>query len=154
MHDMLVRLYALPSLERALHAVETHGVVVKRAIACDKPAVLAWIHASFPGSVPEVETAFAQVPANVFVALREGRVVGFACHDVTAPNFFGPEGVDASMRGMGIGRALLLCALHAMRAAGFAYAIVGGVGPAQFYARCVGAVPIEGSTPGLYRDRV
>ncbi|MFO1313520.1 MAG: GNAT family N-acetyltransferase [Burkholderiales bacterium] len=151
---MLVRLYALPSLEQALDAVAAHGIVVKRAIACDKPGVMAWVLANFPGCVAEVETAFAQVPARVFVALREGRVVGFACHDVTARNFFGPEGVDPSMRGKGAGRALLLCALHAMRAAGYAYAIVGGVGPAEFYARCAGAVPIEGSTPGLYRDRV
>ena len=30
-----------------------------------------------------------------------------------------------------------------MQAAGYAYAIIGGVGPAEFYARCVGAVPIE-----------
>jgi hypothetical protein len=30
------------------------------------------------------------------------------------------------------------------------YAIIGGVGPAEFYAKAVGAVPIEGSTPGIY----
>lgn len=151
---MLVRLYALPGLEHALEAVAAQGIVVKRAIAPDKPGVMTWVDAAFPGASAEVETAFAQVPATVFVALHEGRVVGFACHDVTAKNFFGPEGVDAAMRGRGIGRALLLSALHAQRAAGYAYAIVGGVGPAAFYARAVGAVPIEGSTPGVYRDRV
>ncbi|MFO1305185.1 MAG: GNAT family N-acetyltransferase [Burkholderiales bacterium] len=151
---MLVSLYALPGLAQALDAVATRGIVVKRAIACDKPGVLDWVGAHFPGSVAEVETAFAQVPACVFVALQEGRIVGFACHDVTMRNFFGPEGVDPSMRGIGVGRALLLSALHAMQAAGYAYAIIGGVGPAEFYARCVGAVPIEGSTPGVYRDRL
>jgi len=53
-------------------------------------------------------------------------------------------------RGRGIGSALLLSALHAQRALGYAYAIVGGVGPAQFYEKAVGAIPIPGSTPGIY----
>jgi predicted N-acetyltransferase YhbS len=147
---MLVKLYALPSLERAVAAVASHGIVVRRAIAPERNAVIEWVRAHFASSVSEVETAFAQVPATCFIALHDGNAVGFACYDVTARNFFGPEGVDASMRGKGIGRALLLCALHAQRAAGYAYAIIGGVGPAAFYEKCVGATSIEGSTPGIY----
>jgi len=34
---------------------------------------------------------------------------------------------------------------------GFGYAIIGGVGPAAYYSKAVGAVPIEGSEPGVYR---
>lgn len=34
---------------------------------------------------------------------------------------------------------------------GYAYAIIGGVGPAEFYAKAVGAVLIEGSSPGIYQ---
>jgi GNAT superfamily N-acetyltransferase len=147
---MLVRLYALPSLERALDAVASNGIVVKRAIAPERNAVVEWVRAHFASSVSEVETAFAQVPATCFIALRDGNVAGFACYDVTARNFFGPEGVDAAMRGKGIGRALLLSALHAQLAAGYAYAIIGGVGPAAFYQKCVGATSIDGSTPGIY----
>jgi predicted N-acetyltransferase YhbS len=147
---MLVKLYALPSLEGALAAAASHGVVVRRAIAPERNVVVEWVRAHFASSASEVETAFAQVPATCFIALRDGNVVGFACYDVTARNFFGPEGVDASMRGMGIGRALLLSALHAQRVAGYAYAIIGGVGPAAFYEKCVGATSIKGSTPGIY----
>lgn len=150
MHDMLVRLYALPPLEPALDALAQRGITVQRAIAPQKPAVIGWVRERFPSSVAEVETAFAHVPATCFVALRESTLVGFACYDVTARNFFGPEGVDATARGKGIGRALLLSALHAQRAQGYAYSIIGGVGPAGFYAKTVGAVPIEGSTPGIY----
>jgi len=147
---MLVKLYALPSLEQALAAVAAHGIVVKRAIAPERNMVVEWARANFASSMSEVETAFGQVPATCFVAMHESRIAGFACFDVTARNFFGPEGVDASMRGKGIGRALLLSALHAQRAAGYAYAIIGGVGPAAFYEKCVGATSIEGSTPGIY----
>jgi hypothetical protein len=37
-----------------------------------------------------------------------------------------------------------------MRDRGYAYAIVGGAGPADYYRRTVGATPIERSTPGIY----
>ena len=37
-----------------------------------------------------------------------------------------------------------------MREMGYAYAIIGGVGPAEFYAKVCGATVIEGSDPGVY----
>jgi GNAT superfamily N-acetyltransferase len=154
MHDMLVRLYALPGLDEALAACATRGVTVRRALAPEKPAVVAWVHAHFAGSAAEVEAAFAQVPVTCFIAVRGDAMLGFACHDVTCRNFFGPEGVAAAERGRGVGRTLLLSALHAQRARGYAYAIIGGVGPAEFYARTVGAVAIAGSTPGIYAGRL
>jgi hypothetical protein len=39
-----------------------------------------------------------------------------------------------------------------MAANGYAYAIVGGTGPADYYAKTIGATKIEGSTPGIYGD--
>lgn len=154
MHDMLVKLYDLPSLEEALAAVAKHGVVVRRAIAPEKLVVVDWVRAGFASSVPEVECAFAHVPVRCFIATRDEAVLGFACHDVTCLNFFGPEGVAASERGKGIGRALLIATLHAQRAMGYGYAIIGGVGPAEFYEKTVGAVSIDGSTPGIYARRL
>lgn len=150
MHDMLVRLYDLPPLADALAEVARHGVAVRRALAPEKSAVCAWVQAHFASSRDEVEAAFARLPLTCFVALREDRLLGFACYDATCPNFFGPEGVDAAERGRGVGRALLLSALHAQKAQGYAYAIIGGVGPAEFYVKTVGAVSIAGSTPGIY----
>ena len=150
MHDMLVRLYALPDLDEAMAACAARGVAIRRALAPERPSVVDWVRAHFASSAAEVETAFAQVPASCFIAIRDSTMLGFSCYDVTCPNFFGPEGVAAGERGHGIGRALLLAALHAQRAQGYAYAIIGGVGPAEFYARTVGAVAIAGSTPGIY----
>ncbi len=150
MHDMLVRLYALPSPDEAVTVCADRGVTIRRALAPERPAVMNWVREHFMSSAAEVETAFAQIPVRCFVAVRDATLLGFACHDVTCRNFFGPEGVATGERGHGIGRALLLCALSAQRAQGYAYAIIGGVGPAEFYARTVGAVAIEGSTPGNY----
>ena len=59
--------------------------------------------------------------------------------------------VMESYRRRGIGKGLLLACLHAMKTQNYAYAVIWYVGPAEFYARTVGAVPIEGSAPGFYR---
>lgn len=150
MPDMLVKLYDLPPLEPALVAAARHGCLIRRVLAEDQLPVLAWVQAHFPSWAAETGVACANVPPTCFVAWRGPDVVGFACYDATCPNFFGPTGVAEDQRGLGIGRALLLAALHAQRARGYAYSIIGGVGPAAYYARAVGAVEIEGSTPGIY----
>lgn len=150
MHDMLVKLYDLPGQDGAMDAMSQHGIAIRRAIGPEKPAVLTWVRANFATSAAEVEIAFGRLPITCFVAVRGSQLVGFACHDATAPNFFGPEAVLEAERGRGVGRALLLAVLHAQRTQGYAYAIIGGVGPAAFYSKCVGAVPINGSDPGIY----
>ena len=38
-----------------------------------------------------------------------------------------------------------------MKALGYGYAIIGGVGPAEFYEKAVGATIIQGSEPGIYK---
>lgn len=153
MADMLVRLYALSPLEPALAALAPHGVHVRRALVTEQPHVLAWLQQHFAAWAPEVDATFARLPVACFVALRGPDLLGFACYDGICRNFFGPTAVLDAERGRGIGRALLLAALHAQRAQGYAYSIIGGVGPAAFYAKTVGAVPIEGSTPGIYAGR-
>ncbi|MDK1375923.1 MULTISPECIES: GNAT family N-acetyltransferase [unclassified Sinorhizobium] len=148
MPDMLVRLYALP--ERRASRLGP-GISIRRAMAAERRVVLAWIEERFgAGWAGEAEAAFSSTPTRIHVAVHEKRIVGFACHDVTALGFFGPTGVDEAMRGQGIGEALLVESLMAMRAAGYGYAVIGGVGPADFYARAVGAVEIPDSTPGIY----
>jgi predicted N-acetyltransferase YhbS len=65
---------------------------------------------------------------------------------------FGPTGVAPTERKRGIGKVLLWQCLSTMAAKGYAYAIIAGVGPADFYSRTVGATLIEGSDPGIYRN--
>ena len=152
MPDMLVKLYGLPDLNEEVAALAAAGVDVRRAIAPERWLVADWVRAHFSDHwVSECEVAFARVPASCFIAVEANRVLGFACYDATMRGFFGPTGVEPVTRGRGIGRALLLTALHAMRADGYGYAIIGAAGPADFYAKTVGATVIEGSTPGIYR---
>lgn len=151
MHDMLVRLYAMPDPAPALARVAEQGVSIRRPETRERTLVVDWVRSAFSeGWALECEAAFAMRPVACFVAIHGDALVGFACHDCTRPNFFGPAGVLASARRQGIGAALTLAALAAMRDGGYAYAIIGGVGPAGFYASVTGASPIAGSTPGIY----
>jgi hypothetical protein len=151
MADMLVRLYALPDPAAAIARAERSGVRIRRAEHQEREGLVTFVRAAFgEGWVAECLAAFDRQPIGCFVAVRGDAIRGFACHDVTCRNFFGPAGVAPDDRGRGTGAALTLAALAAMRDAGYAYAIIGGVGPANFYARVAGAVPIEGSTPGIY----
>ena len=148
MPDMLVRLYALPAEPQSKLGP---GVSIRRAMAPERRLVVSWIEESFgAGWAGEAEAAFSSTPTRMHIAVQDDKVVGFACHDVTALGFFGPTGVDESMRGQGIGEALLLASLKAMREAGYGYAVIGGVGPAKFYERVAGAIEIPDSTPGIY----
>jgi GNAT superfamily N-acetyltransferase len=149
--DLLVRLYDLEPLGPALQALSAAGIVVRRAAAAERSTVVAWArtHGS-PGWADECEAAFARLPLACFVAVEDDTLIGFACYEATCRDFFGPELVHPDRRGRGVGRALLLAALHAMRAEGYAYAIIGWAASIDFYRRAVGAVVIDGSEPGIY----
>jgi GNAT superfamily N-acetyltransferase len=122
MIDMLVRLYDLPDAAGIYRGVEQQGLVLRRARAFETHTVAAFV--------------------------REH----FSCYDTTLRGFFGPTGVAEDARGLGLGKALLMKSLEALRETGYAYAIIGGVGPKEFYAKACGAIEIPGSDPGVYTD--
>ncbi|HVO83152.1 MAG TPA: GNAT family N-acetyltransferase [Syntrophobacteria bacterium] len=155
MSDMLVKLYDLPELEPVVRTLRDQGVLLRRAKPSEKHLIVQWARRTFgAGWASECEVAFANKPVSCFIATGNGEIVGFCCYESTCRNFFGPMGVAESHRGRGVGRALTLSSLQAMAQMGYAYAIIGGVGPADFYAKVAGAVEIEGSSPGIYRDRL
>jgi hypothetical protein len=128
------------------------GIILRRALAPEKHKVIAWVRDTFSEAwASETEVAFSRQPVSCFIAIQQKQIVGFACHDATCRNFFGPTGVEPTAQKGGIGKALLFACLEDMKHQGFGYAIIGGVGPAEFYAKAVGAVAIEDSAPGIYR---
>jgi GNAT superfamily N-acetyltransferase len=150
--DMLVKLYDLPDSRGLREKLAQAEVSLRRALAPEKHRVIAWVKDNFSDYwASEAEVAFSREPVSCFIAVKDGKIQGFACHDVTCRNFFGPTGVLPDARKGGVGTALLLACLEGMKHAGYGYAIIGGVGPADYYARAVGAVAIEGSDVGIYR---
>ena len=149
MSDMLVKLYSLRSIEP--EAMKKIGITIRRPLSSEKSSTVEWVRKHFSsGWADECEVTFSYRPVSTYIAVAEGKIVGFASYDAVCRNFFGPTGVMEEYRGKGIGEGLLLQALAGMREQGYAYAIIGGVGPADFYTKIAGATLIEGSEPGIY----
>lgn len=156
MQDMLVRLIGLSdvSLEEA-RLFKKEKVVFRRSIAPEKHLLSTWVLEHF-GEYwqSEVEVAFSRQPIACWLAQRGNDILGFACYESTARNFFGPTGTLDSERGKGIGKVLLIKSLESMKEMGYAYAIIGGVGPAEFYEKTVNAKIIEGSDISIYENLI
>jgi GNAT superfamily N-acetyltransferase len=149
---MLVKLYALPDHRVECERLASEGVVCRRAESYERSAVLQFVKARWPQWPDEALAAFAHMPPTIFVAAERTTIVAFACYNATRPNYFGPTGVDPQYERRGLGRVLLLQCLDALAHEGYGYAIIGGVGPAEFYERACGATLIPDSEPGIYRS--
>jgi ribosomal protein S18 acetylase RimI-like enzyme len=149
--DYLVNLSLIRPDPALAARMENAGVTIRRALAPELELAANWVRQKFSSLwSSETAVAFSRQPPSCFLATRDEKPVGFACYDATARGFFGPTGVDEAARGGGIGRALLLATLLDMRTLGYGYAIIGDVGPSEFYERSVGATPIPDSEPGVY----
>lgn len=105
MPDMLVKLYDLPDNGALLERLRGQGIVIKRAMTGDKQAIVDFVGRHFTESWRnECEVAFAHLPVHCYIAVKQGEVIGFACHEVVMKNFFGPTGVLDDYRGWASGR--------------------------------------------------
>ncbi|MHA7830432.1 MAG: GNAT family N-acetyltransferase [Flagellimonas sp.] len=154
MQDMLVRLLDLPDVsEEENKLFEKEGVVFKKPITPEKSIVVDWVGEHFSKNwADEALAAFASLPVNCFIAQREQEILGFACFESTAKNFFGPTGVLPHERGKGLGKILLIKSLRALKEMGYNYAVIGGVGPTSYYEKVVSAKIIEKSERGIYKN--
>jgi ribosomal protein S18 acetylase RimI-like enzyme len=149
--DYLVNLSALPADNTSQAAMTEARVTIRRALPPELKLITGWIEDNFgAGWASEATVAMTRQPPTCFIATRDGALIGFACHEATARGFFGPTGVNENARGIGIGRALLFASLNDLKSLGYAYAIIGDVGPSAFYEKAVAATPIPNSEPGIY----
>ena len=150
---MLVSLLNLPDDRENIDRLKSEGITIRRVNNYERSRLQKFIMDNFSVVwADEAQAAFSQQPVACFIATHEKKIVGFAAHECTRRDFFGPMGVNPDYRGKGIGKALLLASLRAMLELGYAYAVIGGVGPTDFYASCAGAIPIPDSAPGVYTD--
>ena len=171
MTDMLVKLYALPELTHLLTELRQKGIEIRKSHPSEKYILSGWVRQHFkdPSWAVGCEVALEHRPASCYIAIEKRQthvpsrnpydlpdetLLGFACFDVSSKGMFGPLGVHENYREQGIGTALLLACLHAMKEEGYAYAVIGWVSSEEFYANAVGAIVIPDSEPGIYRGKL
>ena len=153
MPDLLVNLLKLPALDSTLREMKPNGITIRRAQPFEITRARSFVETSFSVAwADEISVGFANKPVSVYVAIAEREIIGFAGYECTRRGFFGPTGVAENMQGRGVGKALLVASLWGLRELGYVYAIIGRVGPIEFYEKTVGAIVIPDSDPGIYTD--
>ncbi len=157
MADMLVKLYNIPNSHDIEKKLLKNGIRVKKALAPDRSKIIAFSRICAKDDYSdEVRAAFSNNPVTCYIATREKELIGFACYEATARNFFGPMAVLESERKKGVGKVLLLKALESMRELGYAYAIIGwpANSAVSFYKKCAGAIMIDEKSSGVYKRMI
>ncbi|MBC5637522.1 GNAT family N-acetyltransferase [Ornithinibacillus sp. BX22] len=137
--DMATNLeyYTFPSLD---------SLGIKKAIPADEKQLVSFVEQHFSKELAEtIGDAFDHNESNVYIAVDDSKaIIGFAAFDVykRKKGYFGPMGVIHSNRAKGIGYRLLHHCLRDMKELGYAYAIIGGAGPIEFYEKACQAVVI------------
>jgi len=153
MADLLVNLLKLPPVAPAVEEMAARGILVRRGNTYEQTPIRRFVEKEFSvGWADEISVAYARQPVTLFVATKGQKILGFAAYECTRRAFLGPMGVAKSAREKGIGTALLLSAMWGLYEMGYVYGVIGGVGPVEFYRKTVGAIEIEGSTPGIYAN--
>jgi len=149
--DLLVNLYSR-KLDELRQRAEGVAATIRTALPPEQHIIKDWVRRHFSEYwVSEVSAAMAHQPPGCLLAVANGELVGFACYDATARGFFGPTGVSEDQRGKGVGLALFHHTLAAMKAQGYAYAIIGSAGPVDFYVKAAGAMPIPADGEDIYQ---
>jgi hypothetical protein len=152
MTDMLVKLYDLKDDWNFIAEQAALGITIRKPLGGEKHQLARWVAIEFgDGWSSEFDKALSNRPMTGFIAVQDGKPIGFGCYDAAALGMFGPTGVVEACRGRGTGKALLLACLLDMKLAGYAYAVIGWVGPADFYRKAAGAIEIPDSTPSIWK---
>jgi GNAT superfamily N-acetyltransferase len=119
---------------------------VRRPAYDEAERVLAFVERAF-GRVWRFEAAkaFERELPPAFISEAGGEIIGFAVHDVNnrGLGWFGPTGVDATMRGRGVGGRLLVASLGDLQRLGYDNAVIPWTDALEFYRKVAGAIPAQ-----------
>lgn len=155
--DLLVKLYDFDAKSRSEEIEKQHKIKIFRPLSPNKSKVINFIRENFGIEwADECSAAFSNTPVTCFIAVNDKReVIGFAAYEATAKAFFGPIGIHPDYRKFGLGKELLVNSLNGLKELGYQYAIIGGgSGKAEFYNKVCGAILIEDSEPGIYKNMI
>ena len=112
MADMLVKLFNISMSVNEEEKLLENGIRIKRALATNRSKIVEYSKTCGGQDYSdEVRAAFANNPITCYIATKDKELIGFACFEATAKNFFGPMAVSEEYRKHGIGKVLLLRSL-------------------------------------------
>ncbi len=148
MTDMLVSLKNLPTTPAL-----SSGYNIDIARPWDSLVLVEWVKENFSEIwASEVLCGLSHQPSRVLVVRKDQSIVGFAGYNITFPGFFGPTGVLESERGNGLGKILLIEAMHRLKLLGHAYAFIGSPGPVDFYQKALNGFLLPNHIEDSYSD--
>jgi ribosomal protein S18 acetylase RimI-like enzyme len=113
---------------------------ISRLKAEEWPAFRQWMDDTWKSPWgAEVQATLDRSPISCFVAVHDGRYIGFAAYDTNHRGWFGPMGCSPEARGSGLGSELLRHCLRDYADRGEVECQIGWVGPADFYTKTIGA---------------
>ena len=153
-NDILVRLYDHRDYSSAFAELAAKGVEIKKAMDVNFSEIVDFVKSNF-SEIWADEARFALANRCCYIAVEGSRLVGFACIQATAPEFFGPIGVLPDCRGKGVATALLHRCAMSMKDKGYKYMVAGAVrGPmAKIIASNYKTIEIPDSL-GSYNDLI
>ena len=88
MTDMLIKLYEIETQGSFEAEQKALGITLRKPIGPEKHAIIAWVFEHFGGGwASEVEVALSNQPRTCIVAVKDSKMMGFACYDATALGF-------------------------------------------------------------------
>lgn len=140
----LLFLYLPRTAEKREEKLREEGVVFRELNAYEKERIAAWAAEKFsPCWGIEASMALEEPEGGVWVAEKDGKILGFSVYGATEPNWFGPIGVDSAVRGRGIGTVLLYKSLESLRVRGYRYIVIPWTGHLFFYTQLPGVKSIR-----------
>jgi mycothiol synthase len=125
-----------------LERLSVAGIEVRRGEPGDRDALADHVRRLWSDVwLRETLIAIDRPRPPIFLALRDGAVIGFAAHAVYRPSLYGPIATDPAEQGHGVGNALSGLALADMAAGGVKTAQIGWIAETAipFYSRTAGA---------------
>ena len=91
MSDMLVKLYNIPNSYDIEKKLLEEDIRIKKALSPDRSKITSFSKTCAKEDYSdEVNAAFSNNPITCYIATKEKKIIGFACYEATAKNFFGP----------------------------------------------------------------
>jgi mycothiol synthase len=125
---------------RAQDALRSEGVDIRRAIPADDGPLQESLGSTWQQSwIAEIAAALRSSQAGLYLAVQDGRYVGFCAHGLNRVHEVGPVGTSPDWRGRGIGGVLLKRCLADQRAYGVNVAELVWAGPLSYFSRTLNA---------------